>query len=145
MKVFEMYLINISCFSRCLCGAWQELSKALFGSISSVLVATIVRSDLSAHGKVIRNSCPVPETVFISVMELFALRNLLTWAANWASLGLPVLMCTVNTPSRGHGSLNALLKQRSGRAGVWWCFHVVASQSWFSMNLVYKLKSFSNL
>lgn len=50
--------------------------------ISSVLVATVVRSDLSAHGKVIRNSCPVPEMAFTSVMEAFALRKLLTRAAN---------------------------------------------------------------
>lgn len=47
----------------------KEFPKALFGSISSVFVtvATVVRSD---HGKVIRNVCAVPETVFIFVMKV---------------------------------------------------------------------------
>lgn len=34
-------------------------------------VATVVRLDLSTHGKVIRNACTVPETVFVFVMKVF--------------------------------------------------------------------------
>lgn len=89
-----MYVINILFgFNRGFCEAWKQLSKAFSGSIFSVFVATMVRSDLSAHGKVIPNSCPVPEMVFISVMKVFGLRNLLNWAANWASLEPAALVC----------------------------------------------------
>lgn len=51
----------------------KEFSKALFGSMSSLFatVATVVRLDLSTHGKVIRNACAVPETVFVFVMKVF--------------------------------------------------------------------------
>lgn len=50
----------------------KKKANALFGSISSVFVsvATVVRSDLSSHGKVIRNARAVPDSVFISVMKV---------------------------------------------------------------------------
>ena len=48
------------------------LFKALFGGICSEFfnIATVVRSDFSAHGKVIRHACAVLATVFVFMMKV---------------------------------------------------------------------------